>query len=141
MRLLQYLQEEFFKYCKNPYSKKLESLPIYKNPTSSDMGEMKKEFVNKNQPIVRVIIDLDKRNVYIFDAIIIAHQGVIDQLGNELSKNIVTIISSITKDNKLSRTAGYGWLSRLPEWADKYFKGKDKRGTEEHEKSLQYKLE
>ena len=114
------------------YDNKTPPFPVYKNPTSSDYIDMKKEeakyhvmkfFVN-----IRFIVDLDKKNIYVFHASKAMHGEVEEALRKEnlpLSNNLLYGVGPL-EGSKIEIKDLYQNPWKVPqnynyEWAKRYF--------------------
>ena len=130
MKFRNFLNEKYlilvdFKYSKSP------PFPVYMNPGSSDYIDMKK--TKKEQGVkffyfIRFIIDLDKKNIYVFDAGEAMHMEVEEKLrhkGLSLSNNILYGIGPLS-GSKIEIEGLYQEPWKVPQnydykWAKRYF--------------------
>jgi hypothetical protein len=83
MKFLKYLQEEYFGIVNSKYLGKPSVAEIYKNPSPS---ELRKNIIKDKDPDVRYIIDIDKKNLYVWCAYDLNHDKVIKDLGIKLNR-------------------------------------------------------
>lgn len=110
---------------------KFPPFPVYKNPTSSDYIDMKKTKGEQGVKFfyyIRFIADLNKKNVYVFDAGEAMHEEVLEKLKKEgisFSNNIAYGIGPLS-GSKIEIEGLYQEKWKIPqnydyEWAKRYF--------------------
>ena len=123
MKFLNYLQEEYLTSLKrrdDPYS-------IYKNPTAYDFKALAKELrIGGNSNLtVRFIVDLNNRNIYIWDATMELHQNMENYLRRHDNLSpVVAYDSGTIVNNKIDCPNMVVFIrKRIPvlDWAKVYF--------------------
>lgn len=75
MKFLKYLTEEYVVAAarEDDWGNKLRPFPIYKNPGSSDYKEIRKENRGSGFILLRTIIDLKNKNIFVWNALLGVH--------------------------------------------------------------------
>lgn len=119
-KIASWLSEEYqttLRSGDNPYS-------IYKNPNDDDFKELAKEIRKDgdNQLNIRIIVDMNNKSIYIWDANKGLHYKVTHELvrTSNLSNNTITL-QSVIKNNKIDiNKVDTPWSVYAP-WVKKYF--------------------
>jgi len=129
MRFNAFLNEKHLMDVSFKYDNKTPPFPVYMNPSTSDYIDLKKSESKMPKHVnIRFIVDLDKKNVFAYNASMAMHEEVLDKLKSNsvsLSNNLMFGIGPLV-GNKIEIHNIYqeSWeVSQLYDykWAKLYF--------------------